>query len=118
MSNMQDVTEIVKVKGYRILLELPKAAETISGSMILKAATMAKAEEAATVIGKVLSMGIDCYQDKNRFPSGEPYCRVGDYVLIRAYAGTRFLIDGEEYRLINDDVVDAVVTRPDGITRI
>jgi co-chaperonin GroES (HSP10) len=104
-------------KGYRILLELPKASDTISGSIIVKAASMAKAEEAASVVGKVLAMGSDCYTDPRRFPNG-PWCHVGEHVMIRAYSGTRFLVDGEEYRLINDDTVEATVDEPGHITRI
>ena len=103
--------------GYLILLELPRAAETISGSMLLKPQAMIKQEETASVVGKVLAMGADCYQDTKRFPNG-PWCKVDDYVLVRAYSGTRFLVDGREFRLINDDTVQAYVPEPEGITRI
>jgi co-chaperonin GroES (HSP10) len=85
--------------------------------MILKPQAMAKQEETASVVGKVLAMGSDCYQDTKRFPNG-PWCKVGDYILVRAYSGTRFLVDGHEFRLINDDTVQALVEEPEGITRI
>jgi len=44
-------------------------------------------------------------------------CQKGDFVLVRTYSGTRFKIFGKEFRLINDDQVDAVVQDPRGLTR-
>jgi co-chaperonin GroES (HSP10) len=61
-------------------------------------------------------MGPDCYLDKERFPT-KPYCKEGDFVLIRAFQGTRFKVHGEEFRIINDDNVEAVVDDPRGYSR-
>jgi co-chaperonin GroES (HSP10) len=58
----------------------------------------------------------DCYKDKERFPNG-PYCKEGDFILVRPNAGTRLVIHGREFRIINDDSVEAVVQDPRGITR-
>jgi hypothetical protein len=38
--------------------------------------------------------------------------------MFRAYSGTRFKIGGKEFRLINDDVVEATLANPDGIERV
>jgi phospholipid transport system substrate-binding protein len=38
-------------------------------------------------------------------------------LLVRTYSGTRFKIYGKEFRLLNDDQVDAVVQDPRGLTR-
>jgi co-chaperonin GroES (HSP10) len=63
-------------------------------------------------------MGPDAYKDKDKFPSG-PYCKIGDFVLMRAYSGTRFKVYGKEmFRIVNDDSVEAVVADPTGYTRI
>jgi len=40
-----------------------------------------------------------------------------DFVLTRAYSGTRIKIHGTEFRIINDDTVEAVVQDPRGIAR-
>jgi co-chaperonin GroES (HSP10) len=64
----------------------------------------------------VVDMGPDCYTDKERFPNG-PYCKKGDFILVRPNAGTRLVIHGREFRIINDDSVEAVVQDPRGITR-
>jgi co-chaperonin GroES (HSP10) len=39
-------------------------------------------------------------------------------VLMRAYSGTRFKIHGKEWRILNDDSIEAVVEDPRGISRI
>jgi co-chaperonin GroES (HSP10) len=104
--------------GYRILVKVPKAPETISGSsLIIKAAVTAKLEEASSVVAEVIAMGPDCYLDEKRFPTGA-WCKVGDFVLMRAYSGSKFLIDGEEYKIINDDTVEGTVPSAEGYTRI
>ena len=41
----------------------------------------------------------------------------GDWVLFRAFSGTRIKIHGKEFRLINDDTVEAVVEDPRGVER-
>jgi co-chaperonin GroES (HSP10) len=61
-------------------------------------------------------MGQDAYQDKLRFPSG-PLCQPGDFVLFRAYSGSRFKFEGDEYRLINDDTVEATGGDPVAVGR-
>jgi co-chaperonin GroES (HSP10) len=75
-----------------------------------------KLEETASIIGFVVEMGDECYKDKEKFPNG-PYCQKGDFVIFRSYSGTRFKIKGDEFRLINDDTVEAVVDDPRGYTR-
>jgi len=64
----------------------------------------------------VLDMGDQAYSDADRFPTG-PWCKQGDYVMFRANSGTRFKVGKQEYRLINDDTVEAVVQDPSKITR-
>ena len=58
-----------------------------------------------------VAMGDVCYSDEKRFPTG-PWCAVGDWVMFRPYSGTRFKIRGQEFRLINDDTIEAVVDDP------
>lgn len=73
-------------------------------------------EKLATVVLFVLKMGPDCYKDKERYPYG-PWCKVGDFILTRQYSGTRVSIYGKEFRIINEDQVEAVVQDPRGISR-
>ncbi len=108
-------TKLPKPTGYKILIALPKPEETTEGG-ILKATQTLQDEEIGSIIGMVLEIGPDCYQDKARFPNG-PYCKEGDFVMMRSYSGTRFKLEGEEFRLINDDSVEAVVEDPRGIVK-
>jgi len=39
-------------------------------------------------------------------------------VVFRAYSGTRVKIHGKEFRIINDDSVEAVVDDPRGVERV
>ncbi len=103
--------------GWRLLVSIVEASDTYA-SGILKSDQTKQNEEVSSVVMQVVDMGPDAYADKTRFPSG-PWCKIGDYVLVRAYAGTRFKIHGREmFRLINDDTVEAVVANPSGYTRI
>lgn len=108
-------TQLPDPKGYRILCAVPEVEDKYEGG-IVKADATRKIEENATVVLFVLKMGDTCYKDDSRFSSG-PWCKEGDFVLIRAYAGTRFKIHGREFRLINDDTVEAVVDDPRGYSR-
>ena len=102
--------------GYHILIGLPEIEEKTEGG-ILKAKSTLEIEEVASIVGFVIAMGPDCYKDKKRFPTG-PWCKEGDFVLMRSYSGTRIKIHGKEFRLINDDTPEAVVQDPRGIKRV
>jgi co-chaperonin GroES (HSP10) len=102
-------------KGFRILCAVPQVEEEFEGGLI-KADETRKVEEQTTVVLFVVKMGDLCYADKDRFPTG-PWCKEGDFVLTRPYSGTRVVIHGREFRIINDDTVEAVVDDPRGIRR-
>lgn len=104
--------------GWKILCMCPDVSETIDGSEIglVKATEYMKQDEIATTVLFVMKVGPDAYKDTEKFPSGA-WCEAGDFVLVRAYAGTRFKINGKEFRLLNDDQIEAVVDDPRGITR-
>jgi co-chaperonin GroES (HSP10) len=102
-------------KGYRLLCAVPHVEEEFEGG-IIKADNTIRAEEQTTVVLFVIKMGDLCYADKERFPTG-PWCKEGDFVLTRPYSGTRVVIHGREFRIINDDTVEAVVEDPRGIRR-
>ena len=103
-------------KGWRILYALVEAGDTYS-SGIYKADTVVKTEEITSPVLFVVKMGPDCYNDAEKFPQG-PWCKQGDFVITRPYSGTRIMIHGKEFRLINDDQVEATVEDPRGITRV
>ncbi len=122
---MTEATEVVteedleqqlpKPVGYKLLIALPTIEKTYE-SGIIKADKTVFEEQILSTIGLVLDIGDQAYVDPVRYPNG-PWCKVGDYVMFRTSTGTRFKIDGAEYRLMNDDSIEAVVADPSGITR-
>jgi co-chaperonin GroES (HSP10) len=83
---------------------------------LLKASQTMQYEELLSPVLFVAKLGPDAFKDEKRFPSG-PSCKVGDFVLVRPNSGTRMKIHGTEWRLINDDSIEAVVQDPRGIQR-
>jgi len=115
-SDEEKATQLPKPSGYRILCAIPEAEKEHDGSGLLKADITLQNEEALTTVLFVVELGEDCYKDLTRFPTG-PWCKKGDFVLVRPHAGTRLVIHGREFRIINDDSVEAVVADPRGIRR-
>lgn len=103
--------------GYRLLIAMPEVEETYGDSGILKSTKEIHYDTILSTIGVVLDMGQQAYADKDRFPTG-PWCKVGDYVMFRMNTGTRFKVGGVEYRLMNDDSIEATVNDPRGVTRV
>ena len=110
--------QLPEPRGYRILCAIPeveKEFEESSIGLIKSDQTIDYEEKLATVLF-VVALGPDCYADQTRFPTG-PWCKQGDFVIVRPHAGTRLMIHGREFRMINDDSVEAVVQDPRGIKR-
>jgi co-chaperonin GroES (HSP10) len=108
--------QLPEPKGYRILCALPEADEKFDNGIIKSSETM-RNEEVLSTVFFVVKLGPDCYKDEKRFPTG-PWCQQGDFVLARPNSGTRLKIHGREFRIINDDSVEAVVQDPRGISRV
>ena len=101
---------------YHLLCMLPKAEEEIGESGLIKTSQMMHHEELLSPVLFVAKMGPDAFTDEKRFPSG-PSCKVGDFILVRPNSGTRMKIHKTEWRLINDDSVEAVIQDPRGVQR-
>ena len=107
--------QLPQPSGYHILCAIPDVEEEFDNG-IIKADTTIHYEELLTTVLFVVSLGPDCYLDKTRFPSG-PWCKQGDFVLVRPNSGSRLIIHGREFRMINDDSVEGIVDDPRGIRR-
>ena len=107
--------QLPRPSGYHILCAIPEI-EKEYDSGIAKADQTIHNEEVLTTVLFVVDLGSDCYADKTRFPSG-PWCKKGDFVLVRPNSGSRLVIHGREFRIINDDTVEGVVDDPRGIKR-
>lgn len=119
--NIEETQEAARAKqlpgpsGYRLLCMVPKVADAYE-SGLLKADETLRVEEQTTVVLFVVKIGPDAYKDAVKFPNGA-YCKEGDFIVTRSYAGTRLKIYDSEWRIINDDSVEAVVEDPRGIRR-
>jgi co-chaperonin GroES (HSP10) len=108
-------SKLPQPQGYKILIGVPEISDKTEGGVFMPDG-LKSAEETASIIGFVMKLGPDAYNDENKFPKGA-YCKEGDFVIFRSYSGTRFKIHGKEFRLINDDTVEAVVEDPRGYSR-
>jgi len=112
----RQATQLPQPTGYHILCAIPDIDREFDNSSIIKAEKTLADESTLSTVLFVVAMGPDCYNDEHKFPTG-PWCKVGDFIITRLYTGSRLDIHGQEFRLINDDNVEAVVENPVGIRR-
>ena len=115
MDDEQVMAKLPQPVGYKILIAVPELSEKTEGGVYMPD-SLKQAEETASIIGYVLKVGNEAYSDKDKFPDG-PWCKEGDFIIFRSYSGTRFKVMGKEFRIINDDTVEAVVEDPRGYSR-
>ena len=108
--------QLPEPKGWMILAAVIDTPDTFEGSTIIKAEKTRQTDELTSPVLFVMKLGPEAYKDETKFPSG-PRCKEGDFILTRPYAGTRVKIHGKEFRLLNDDQVEATVEDPRGISR-
>jgi co-chaperonin GroES (HSP10) len=101
--------------GWKLLIALPEVDEKTEAG-IYKPEESILIEKVSTVVGVVVKMGPLAYKH-DKFEATGPWCKEGDFIVMRAFSGTRINIHGHEFRLINDDTVEAVVEDPRGIER-
>ena len=101
---------------YHVLCVLPETEDRYDNGILKSGQTM-HFEELLSPVLFVIKIGPDAFKDEKRFPSG-PSCKTGDFVLVRPNTGTRMKIHGQEFRINNDDSIEAVVQDPRGITRV
>jgi co-chaperonin GroES (HSP10) len=111
----EKASQLPRPSGYRILCAIPDIEKEFE-SGIIKADVTVKYEEVLTTVLFVVALGPDAYKDETKFPSG-PWCKEGDFILVRPNAGSRVSIHGKEFRFINDDTVEGVVDDPRGTQR-
>ena len=114
----QKAKQLPEPKTFHLLCVVPEAMEEYADSDIgiIKSSQEIWKEEMLTSVLFVVKLGPDAYKDAMRFPNG-PSCTVGDFIIVRPNSGTRLKIHGREFRIINDDSVEATVEDPRGITR-
>jgi co-chaperonin GroES (HSP10) len=111
----EKAAQLPRPSGWKILCAIPEVDREYESGLV-KADETLRNEETLTTVLFVVALGPDCYTDKTRYPTG-PWCQKGDFVLVRPNAGSRLVIHGKEFRMINEDSVEGVVDDPRGIKR-
>ena len=103
-----DPEPLPEVRGWRILVRpIPKAPKS-KGGIIIPDQTIEMMDLIRSV-GQVKVIGPKAY---TRDDMGDPWCKVGDYILYPRYSGAKFSYGGVKFLLLNDDEVLAVVQDP------
>lgn len=110
--------QMPKPSGWKILCAVPElhVEEKFEGTNIIRPAVNTYQEQQATVVLFVVALGPDAYKDKTRYPGG-PWCKEGDFVIVRQYSGTFIKIHGKDFRFINEDQVEGTISDPRGVVR-
>ena len=85
----------------RVVLKATEAEETTKSGIILTAASKEKPE-----IAEVVAVGPGGFVDGNEV---KMFVSVGDKVITAKYAGTEVKIDGEEYMIVRQSDILAIV---------
>lgn len=117
-SDEEKAKQIPKPAGWKILCAVPQLdiGEKFEGSTLYRPAVDTYQEAQATVVLFVIALGADAYADKARYPSG-PWCKEGDFVIVRQYSGTFVRIRGKDFRFLNEDQIEGTIEDPRGVVR-
>ena len=85
----------------RVVLKSTEAEETTKSGIILTGSAKEK-----PVVSEVVAVGHGCVVDGKEVTM---YVEVGDKVVISNYAGTEVKLDGEEYKIVRQNDILAVV---------
>ncbi|MEG0238505.1 MAG: co-chaperone GroES [Clostridium sp.] len=91
----------IRPLGDRVVIKRLEAIETTIGGIVLPGAAKEKPQEA-----EVLAVGPGCVVDGKRI---EMEVAVGDKVLYSKYAGTEVKLNNEEYIILKQDDILAIV---------
>ncbi|AEF16751.1 co-chaperone GroES [Thermoanaerobacterium saccharolyticum] len=91
----------LKPLGDRVVVKVTEAEEVTKGGIVLPGTAKEKPQQ-----GEVLAVGSGEYIDGKRV---ELEVKVGDKVIFSKYAGTEVKLDGEEYLLLRQSDILAVV---------
>lgn len=97
----------IKPIEYRLVVKIQKFEEKTKGGIYLCEDTQEK-EQWKVAKGHIVEMSDMAFtNDGNKWPCTLP--KVGDFVMVAKYQGQKFKIDGNEYRLLNDKDILAVL---------
>lgn len=87
--------------GDRVVIQYQKAEEKTESGIILPDSAKEKPQEAV-----VIAVGPGKWKDGRKV---DPQVKEGDKVILSDYAGTEVKLDEEEYKIVNQDDILAIV---------
>ena len=91
----------IKPLADRVVIKMEEAEETTKSGIVLAGAAKEKPE-----VAEVIEVGPGGMVDGNQI---DMYVKVGDKVITSKYSGTEVKIDGEEYTIVRQSDILAVV---------
>ena len=92
----------IKPLGDRVLLEIRENTEQMKGGILIPDSAKEKPQEYT-----VIALGTGKKDDNG---NASPFdVKVGDIVLTSRYGGTEVKVDGNEYKIVNQDDILAVI---------
>lgn len=92
----------IKPLGERVLVELVKEEEVSKGGIIIPDSAKEKPQE-----GKVIAVGTGKLDENGKVV---PFnVKKGDLVLMPKYGGTEVKVDGNEYQIVREDDILAII---------
>ena len=90
--------------GYRVLVKPDDVEQTTKGGIVI-AETIREGHSNAQTTGRLVAAGPDCWREFQG-----KWAKVGDKVLFARHGGLLIHgMDGQDYRLLNDEQISAVV---------
>ena len=96
----------IKPVGWVLIVKPDPVAEKTNGGLYLPQ-TVRENQQQQAIMGTVIRIGDEAWE---KFSSESFTPNVGDRILFAKYAGQVLELDGEEYRILNDQDVLGVVT--------
>ena len=91
----------IKPLADRVVIKMMEAEETTKGGIILAASAQEKPQ-----VAEIVAVGPGGVVDGKEV---KMYLKVGDKVLLSKYAGTEVKLDGEDYTILRQDNILAIV---------
>ena len=91
----------IKPLADRVVIKMMEAEETTKGGTILAASAQEKPQ-----VAEIVAVGPGGVVDGKEV---KMYLKVGDKVLLSKYAGTEVKLDGEDYTILRQDDILAIV---------
>ncbi len=97
----EDFNMSIKPLADRVVIKMLEAEETTKGGIILTSAAQEKPQ-----VAEVVAVGPGKTEDGKLVPVT---LKVGDKVLMSKYSGTEVKVDGEEYTILREEDILAIV---------